>query len=78
MLANQLPLEPKGELLAEPIAGQPYAGLHDAAEHPALGLTLQPMLSIPNDVGDPDSSSHILSVKSALDAFASMVWRGKE
>ena len=72
VLANQLTLNLTGTALPNPSQGNLNLACTLVPNTPALGLTLQTALNILNGVGGPYSTSYILSVKSALDAFANM------
>lgn len=72
VLANQLTLNLTGGSLPNPSQGNLTLACTLQANTPTLGLTLQTALNILNGVGGPYSNNYILSVKSALDAFANM------
>ena len=72
VLANQLTLNLTGTSLPNPSQGNLTLACTLLPATPELGLTLQTALNILNGVGGPYSTSYILSVKSALDAFANM------
>ena len=72
VLANQLTLNVTGTSLPNPSQGNLTLRCTLLAGTPELGLTLQTALNILTGVGGPYTTSYILSVKSALDAFANM------
>lgn len=72
VLANQLTLNLTGTALPNPSQGNLGLACTLLPATPQLGLTLQTALNILNGVGGPYTTSYILSVKSALDAFANM------
>ena len=72
VLANQLTLNVTGTSLPNPSQGNLTPSCTLLLGTPELGLTLQTALNILTGVGGPYTTSYILSVKSALDAFANM------
>lgn len=71
-VANQLTLNLIGASLPNPSQGNLTLNCTLVPGTPALGLTLQTALNILNGVGGPHTTGYILSVKSALDAFANI------